>query len=267
MKLVDEFDVGAKKCHVGHAFVDRLACAGPHSCAFDVDADEVAVGIFLGEPDGIFALAAAEFGDDVGVPGAEELVCAEVGIFVHVAAVLGVDKFPALGGGIDAELPSLCLVGTGVFSAEGGVAARAARVGVGEETALRVHNGVWVVGRCYVVERTVLVSFLHPEVQYVKSIVHLKVLAHVFHVESVEARLCLTQGRFHLASLQHLVRMLRTDTKRLSSVDDIFSQSESEACNTLVSFFVAYRIVVDGAQHTAEVRIVSVAVLFSHDLL
>ena len=126
---------------------ELIALAGVHRLG--VDAGRRYGGVDVPVVGACFARVAdreetAQLGDDVGVPSAEELVCAEVGIFVHVAAVLGVDKFPALGGGIDAEFPSLCLVGAGILGAEGGVAARAARVGVGEVTALRVHNGVFL---------------------------------------------------------------------------------------------------------------------------
>ena len=61
---VEESDVGAEKG--GVRYVAELDGAGtvPEAGAFDVDSDEIAVGISLGEGDGVFAFAATEFKGD-----------------------------------------------------------------------------------------------------------------------------------------------------------------------------------------------------------
>ena len=129
------------------------------------------------------------------------------------------------------------------------------------------HLVVGVVGRCYIVERPVLVGLLHSQVLDIKSVVHLEVLAHVGHVQGIESRLRVPQGSLHLACLQHLVGMIRTHAQGLSAIHDIFSQSQCQTCNTLLSLLVADGVIIDRAQHTAEVGIVVVAILMSHHLL
>ena len=104
-----------------------------------------------------------------------------------------------------------------------------------------------IIGRSYIVERAVLVGFLHAQVKYVETIVHLEVFAHVFHVESIESCLCLAQCSFHLACLQHLVRMIRTNPKCLSSIDNILAQSQGETGYALFCLLVADRIIIYGA--------------------
>ena len=84
---------------------------------------------------------------------------------------------------------------------------------------------VWVEGRGYVFQRTVLIGFLHTQFLYVEAIVNLKVVAHMTEVESVEACLSVAQRHLHLAHLQHLAGMVRTDTQRLTTIDDILAQS------------------------------------------
>ena len=107
------------------------------------------------------------------------------------------------------------------------------------------HLVVGVVGRCYIVERPVLVGLLHSQVLDIKSVVHLEVLAHVGHVQGIESRLRVPQGSLHLACLQHLVGMIRTHAQGLSAIHNIFSQSQCQTCNTLLSLLVANGVIID----------------------
>ena len=129
------------------------------------------------------------------------------------------------------------------------------------------HLVVGVVGRGDIVERPVLVGLLHSQVLDVESVIDLEVLAHVGHVEGIESRLRVPQCCLHLARLQHLVWMIWANPQRLTAIHDIFSESQGKTCYSLLSLLVADGIVVDGAQHTAEVGIVVVAILMSHHLL
>ena len=61
--------------------------------------------------------------------------------------------------------------------------------------------------------------------------------------------------------------MIRTDTQRLSTVYDILSESEGKTGDTLLRLLISQRIIVDGAKHTAEIRIEMVAILLAHHLL
>ena len=71
----------------------------------------------------------------------------------------------------------------------------------------------------------------------------------------------------HLAHLQHLLRMIRADTERLTAVDDILTQSQSKTGNALLGRFVLDGIEVERTQHTADGGIVIVAMLLPHHLL
>ena len=129
------------------------------------------------------------------------------------------------------------------------------------------HLVVRVVGRRYEAERLVFVSLLHLQFQNIETVVHLEVVAHMRGVESVELGLCLAQRRLHLARLQHLIGMIGRHAQRLSAVHDVFSESQRERGNSVLSLLVAYGIVVERAQHTAEVGIITVVVLLANHLL
>ena len=60
-QAVDKLDARAQEPHVGHPAVGGGFGAPPHACALDVDADEIARRVALGQRYGIFALAAAQF--------------------------------------------------------------------------------------------------------------------------------------------------------------------------------------------------------------
>ena len=55
-----------------------------------------------------------------------------------------------------------------------------------------------IVGRGNISERTVFGSLFHTQVLDIKAIVHLEVIAHMGHVQGIEAGLCLRQSRLHL---------------------------------------------------------------------
>ena len=44
-EAVDDLDVGAKECHILKSVVKSLRCTCPHTCALDVDTDEVDIRI------------------------------------------------------------------------------------------------------------------------------------------------------------------------------------------------------------------------------
>lgn len=60
-ELLDEFDVSAYKGYVGELFLQCSRSTCPHSCALDVDADEVLFGITSSKTNGVFALTATQF--------------------------------------------------------------------------------------------------------------------------------------------------------------------------------------------------------------
>ena len=124
-----------------------------------------------------------------------------------------------------------------------------------------------VVGAGNIAQRPVLVGLLHAQIEDIKAVVDLEVVAHMAHIEGVEARLRLPQGDIHLAHLHHLVGMVRADTERLSAVDDIFPQSEGQAGHTFFARLALQRVVVQRTQHTADVGIVAIAVALAHHLL
>ena len=126
---------------------------------------------------------------------------------------------------------------------------------------------VGVVGRRDAIQCSVLVGLLHPEVQDVEAVIHLEVVAHVAHVQSVEAGLGLFQCRIQLRGLQHLLGVIGTHAQRLSTVHDILAQSQCQRGDTLFRQLVAYGVVVQRAQHPREGGIETLAILFAHHLL
>ena len=125
----------------------------------------------------------------------------------------------------------------------------------------------WVVGRGNIGERTIGIGLFHTQRLDVEAVVNLEVVTHMRHIQGIEASLRLTQGRFHLRSLQHLGRMIGRHTQGLSAVDDILTQSERETGDTFLGRLVAYWVVVQRAQHAGEIGIVEVAVLLAHHFL
>ena len=60
-EAVYNLDIGAQESHVLQPFVQSLLGSRPHARALDVHAYEVDVGIFAGQPYGIFTASAAQF--------------------------------------------------------------------------------------------------------------------------------------------------------------------------------------------------------------
>ena len=100
--------------------------------------------------------------------------------------------------------------------------------------AVAYHLVIGVVCRTDIVQRAVSLGILHFKLQNVESVVYLEVAADVSHVERIELRLSLSESNLHLAGLQHLSWMIRTDAQSLSSIDDILAQSERKTCYTVL---------------------------------
>ena len=105
-------------------------------------------------------------------------------------------------------------------------------------------------GRGDVVQGTVGISLLHTEFLDIEAIVHLEVVAHMTHVQRIEPRLGISQGRLHLRRLKHLRGMIGRDTQRLSAVNDILAQSESKRGDTLLCRLLADGVIVQRTEHT-----------------
>ena len=69
--------MGAKEGGVWDVIFEALLCADIETVAFDVDAEEIVVGVHFGESDGIFAFAAGQ------------LKCEGVGIFEEGGPLAG----------------------------------------------------------------------------------------------------------------------------------------------------------------------------------
>ena len=82
---------------------------------------------------------------------------------------------------------------------------------------------VGVIGRSNALQRLVLVSLLHTQVQNVKAIVYFEVVAHMRHVKCIETGLRFLESGIHFRSLQHLMGMIGRHTKCLATVNNIFS--------------------------------------------
>ena len=63
------------------------------------------------------------------------------------------------------------------------------------------------------------------------------------------------------------MRMVGRNAQRLSTINNIFAQTQCQGSYSLFSLFVAYGIVVERAQHTTEIRIIAVAILPAHHFL
>ncbi len=104
---------------------------------------------------------------------------------------------------------------------------------------------VWVESRGDIVERLVFHSFLYLQFENIEAIIHLEVLPHMLHVQSIELSLGFAQSLLQLGGLQDLCRMVRTDTQGLSAIHDILAQSESKTGNALLRRLIPYRIIVE----------------------
>ncbi len=85
-----------------------------------------------------------------------------------------------------------------------------------------------VVGGGNILQGAVLVGLFHTQVLDVEAVVDLEVVAHMAHVEGVEACLRLGEGRLHLARLQHLTGVVGRHAQRLTAVDDILAKAQRQ---------------------------------------
>ena len=126
---------------------------------------------------------------------------------------------------------------------------------------------VRVEGRGDVVETLVFYRILHTELEDIESVIHLEVIAHVPGVESIELGLGIAQRHLRLGSLQHLMRMIRTDAEGLTAIHDILAQSEGKTGYALLCLLIADRIIVERTEHATHRRIIAGAVVLAHHLL
>ena len=126
---------------------------------------------------------------------------------------------------------------------------------------------VWVVSRSDIVERAIGFGFFYRKFKQIKSIVEREVLPHILQVERIEAGLSFAQCHLHLAGLQNLVGVIRTDTQRKSAVNYVFTKSQRQAYSTFFCLLIVDRIIVDRTRHTRNGRIITVAILGTHYLL
>ena len=124
-----------------------------------------------------------------------------------------------------------------------------------------------VEGRGDIGQRTVGIGLLHAQFHDIEAVVDLEVAADVAHVEGIEAGLRVAQCRLHLRGLQHLLGMIGRDAQRLSAVDDILAQSQSQRGDTLLGGLVADGVVVQRTEHARERGIIAVTILTADDLL
>ena len=126
---------------------------------------------------------------------------------------------------------------------------------------------VWIKSRCDIGKALVFYSILHPEFKNIKAIVYLEIIAHMLHIQRIELGLGVAQSQLCFRCLEHLIRMVRTNTKGLTSIYDIFTQAQGKTGYTLFSFFITYRIVIERTEHTAHGRIKPCTIVFAHNLL
>ena len=105
------------------------------------------------------------------------------------------------------------------------------------------------------------------ELQQIETVVQREVLTHILQVERIELGLRFAEGDFHFAGLQHLIRVIGTDTECQSAVHDILAQAERQTHRTLLGLFIADGIIVERTGHSRNGRIEAVAILRSHHFL
>ena len=98
---------------------------------------------------------------------------------------------------------------------------------------------VRVVSGSDVLQCSVVFRLFHMKFQQVETVVNREVVPDILHIQRVKASLRLFQGDFYFAGLQHLVGMIRRKTKRHATVNNIFSQSQSQIDRSFFRFFIA----------------------------
>ena len=89
----------------------------------------------------------------------------------------------------------------------------------------------------------------------------------MLHIQRIELGLGVAQSQLSFRCLEHLIRMVRTNTKGLTSIYDIFTQAQGQTGYTLFSLFITYRIIIERTEHTAHGRIKPCTIVFAHNLL
>ena len=85
---------------------------------------------------------------------------------------------------------------------------------------------VRIESRCDIGKALVFYGILHPEFKNIKAIIHLEIIAHMLHIQRIELGLGVAQSQLGFRCLEHLIRMVRTNTKGLTSIYDIFTQAQ-----------------------------------------
>ena len=129
------------------------------------------------------------------------------------------------------------------------------------------HHVIRIISGSDEIERSVSLRILHMQLEQVESVVEREILPHILQVKRIEPCLRFTQGYLHLACLQHLRRMIRTNAQSQSAVNDVFSQTESQAYDSFFGQFIVDGIIIDGTCHPRNSRIITVAVLRPYHLL
>ena len=89
----------------------------------------------------------------------------------------------------------------------------------------------------------------------------------MLHIQRIELGLGIAQSHLCFRSLEHLIRMVRTNTKGLTSIYNIFTQAQGKTGDSLFSLFITYRIIIERTEHTAHGRIKPRAIIFTYNLL
>src|SRR5574344_2024114 len=121
--------------------------------------------------------------------------------------------------------------------------------------------------RSDVLQRAVTFSLLHMTLQQVESVVNREVLSCILQIECIKTSLCFFQRNIQFTSLQHLVRVVRRETKSHSAINNIFAQSQRQINRSFLGFLVSDRIVIQRTCHSRHGRIIFVAILSTHYFL
>ena len=101
-----------------------------------------------------------------------------------------------------------------------------------------------VVSGNHVFQRAVLGSILNAQFLDVESVVDTEIGVHIRHIESVELRLGVAQGKVECACLEHIVGVAGRKAQSQSAVYDIFAQSDGYFSHAVFRLFIVDRVVV-----------------------
>jgi len=89
----------------------------------------------------------------------------------------------------------------------------------------------------------------------------------VTQVECIKTCLGFFERNLHFAGLQNLVGVIGREPESHTAVHDVFAQPECQIDNTLFSFFVSDRIIVERTRHARHGRVITVAILVADHFL